>query len=1526
MEQLGLGVQLSLDDDMSRNINPIIRDLERLRNQARRTTTTMNEMRNAHNPFGRNRRQDLQDYHMSMQSADRVLLSVSDRLILATKSANSLGRALNRAQFGGNFNVMYRDMVRVQTMLGNMGYGMSKMQRDMSNLRAYNMMDVQIKDLHDRIKMTTKALSEMQKSPDSSKMVKEMDVAKRALLAYRTELTRVGSLQNKLTQTHGLGQMKSFAGAKDILFEQEKGFSKNIQNRVMGLANTDLALASAIMAKSLTATEKALVGTGYTALETKKKITQLTGAMTGLGMALTPILSLVSALALGGWGYLANNNEKMNAQFTGQSLTPIKESGQYQSGMREIFQTSSGSERDSLAKMFAQMKNSNVGLGDMKTLSGGANEINYAWGGALDSVQVLNSAMKIAQKTGGSYADSLDLIALGLKKTDGDLEGATEAVLKNAGAFKDADGQWRKAFDTLEEGNRDGSINRLIGAVKGLSNVLTVLWDKGMKQVVGGFADLASNVALATDKFLEAHPTIAKIAGSMLGLALVVGLIVGPIILVTGFMTKFRSTIQGVGLAIQALSARGGVAILGAQSTMLAHRVHGATVALARFPQTLLFGVIPALYSVLRMIPNFILNMARINPVMGGLTLGMIAYSRNWFGFGDTVKNVTQSIKDSMGIAKGAVGTAMMGGDVNVDGLSKFEQVLAQTMGTAKITKAVLKSIFKGEELKFSVGESNLIEQLGIGGAVDKIATVGRAVKDFTDGFVDGIGIVYDKVKTFLGWMVDTFEPVIVRVGNFISKLFGGKGDATSVEDIMNSANGAGDTMQNLGKMAGIALTALLGFKVLKPMFSGIFKSIIKNPFAGIISSAKLATGAVGTMGRAVGNVGGTVRRTLSPTPHTATPMGNTTVLRNRDGSASGTVLARHSTLPLTDRQVRANQLRETRQNARARGYEINRDNAIGRTNQAGVLSTSSRINRDGTYNGANANLRGQQVYARQQGRMSRALFGQAYDVHGADGRRTTINRQGGLLRRRSSDERVGERMSIRDRTSLAGQNARTRVSAMGQSAMGGVRSAGSAIANTAGGQRIASAGRAVGGAVGRVGRVASAPVRVPVQYVMGRLQTAGIIRQGQQGGRQSGGRFRQAFNLASRGLGGGARMFSGVVRGAGTAGRRAGSGMLRGMNGVSKGIGGIFKLGFKLIPFLGWALMAWDIISTVFTNWDKIKAGAQKAWTWIQTSGMDALGNAWEWIKEKASSVWSWIQENGKSTALAIASGVISFLGNAFTTIMGLAGTALSWILTDGIAKAIELGAKFIYWVATDAFPKIVSFAVGALTGLISTAGSIAMQIGSAMWSGITGALSGIGGWIGKQIAKVPGGSFVVEKLTGKDPTKYARGGIINSPHMGIVGEAGPEAIIPLSGNQRNRATMLLERTAGALGMSVSKVGARDAEMPLQDFYGANTSKGSQSDKIVRTGGADSVKLNHNVVRNSNSSKPVSSSESGSQDNSVTIQNLNVNVKDGKDVSEVGARKHAIAFAKELQKLMKQERMRGRGKNLTLEEMILNL
>lgn len=51
----------------------------------------------------------------------------------------------------------------------------------------------------------------------------------------------------------------------------------------------------------------------------------------------------------------------------------------------------------------------------------------------------------------------------------------------------------------------------------------------------------------------------------------------------------------------------------------------------------------------------------------------------------------------------------------------------------------------------------------------------------------------------------------------------------------------------------------------------------------------------------------------------------------------------------------------------------------------------------------------------------------------------------------------------------------------------------------------------------------------------------------------------------------------------------------------------------------------------------------------------------------------------------------------------------------------------------------------------------------------------------------------------------KYAQGGIIDKAHIGMVGEAGPEAIIPLSQDKRGRAMQLLAQAGQYMGMDSS-------------------------------------------------------------------------------------------------------------------------
>src|SRR5690625_3610683 len=102
--------------------------------------------------------------------------------------------------------------------------------------------------------------------------------------------------------------------------------------------------------------------------------------------------------------------------------------------------------------------------------------------------------------------------------------------------------------------------------------------------------------------------------------------------------------------------------------------------------------------------------------------------------------------------------------------------------------------------------------------------------------------------------------------------------------------------------------------------------------------------------------------------------------------------------------------------------------------------------------------------------------------------------------------------------------------------------------------------------------------------------------------------------------------------------------------------------------------------------------------------------------------------------------------------------------------------------------------------------------------------AMGGIGGWVsgliedtkerfgagrekGKESAKKtktkpPAPTITPTLYNSQNALEYADGGIITKPHLGLVGEAGPEMIIPLSSGRRGRAMDLYNQTGEMLGV----------------------------------------------------------------------------------------------------------------------------
>lgn len=1466
-DYLGLGINLSLDDNLTRRVDPIVRDLDRLRESARRTTTSINGLRNTGDPFSSARRRNIQDYNTAMQRTDLALLGVTDRLVRATHSANGLAKATNSAQFTGNFGRMYGEVFRVNNILSQMGFGMSRMQKEMKANQAYTMADTQIKDLKDRVNQTKRALDEMQNSANSSMYTKEIALAQRALQTYQVELQRAGDLQQSLANVNGYGTTSSNVG--NVMFESAPNPASL---KLLGATMRDVGLASGIAYNSLSKTGDMMVGMGYNTAEAKMKLMQMTMQLTTTGMMLTQFATVPVALATSAIGMLLNRTEEAANTMQAKTLLPEEQWLRSQQIIRDIAVDTGVAEQEIASTLGTAYNSFGKNLETASEMTTRATFVNKTFG--VSSRKALSDVSTIMKEFGVDSDKAWDMYVAGAIEADKVGKGNTgqagmdriiDTIKEAPDKFKaltNATGEFADAYQRLEDRADKGFFE---GLMEGLGTGMTVLTEgmKSLEPIVAPIFDLFNDKMGQLNEYFREHPNVQKYFSAIGFGTLAFVALLGPVAMLTGFMLQYRNVIKGVAMSVAAFN-KGGLAVLPPQARMAMNATKALTVAMARLPQTILLGVLPAIYSLARAFPAMLFNMAKMNPVMTGLTFGLVAYTKNWFGLKDAIDNNIRKFKEVKSAGEGIVKSLLGNEKVDMSQFSEVEKAVAKIIGTFKVGKKVIGGIFSGEEVKFSVGEINLIQSLGIEEAINAIARLGKATKDFTSGFFDGISLVFGKVVEFGGWMLNTLEPLLVRMSNFISKLFGGEGGATSLDDIVGNANNANTVMKDLGKFAGVALAALLGFKVIKPLFASMFKGLVKNPFAGIISGANRARQATTTMTTAIRNVSRT---------------GGTR------GNVGGTVT------PLSNRQRRrmsANQIANheralTNQNARNRGH---RD-----------MGTA--------VHGAAGQNRGRTMYARRQGVVSRALFGQAYDTFDRDGRRREVQRRGGLLRRSSNDNRQTNRLSMRDRIRDGRQGAVRRTASLGRGAVGAVGRGARAFGNTpvvsGARQGLQNTRQRIGNS--RVGRGARA-ITIPVRYAVGRLQTAGIIRQGSNAGRTSGGRFKRAFNLAAKGL---KVSYNGVTKGATTAGRVAGRGTLKGFGVVSKGIGGIFKLGLRAIPFLGWALMAWDIISTVFSNWDKIKSYALIAWEWIKENGVTVLSNAWEAIKGFASTAFNWITTDGIRMASEIAGNILQWIvGTALPTVLSTAISIFAWILTDGIAMAIDIGINILKFVG-QAFMDLVGFAWEQFMNIASSAVSAGIEIGGKIFDGIKSALSGLGDWVAGAIAKVPGGSFVMEKLGVK---AYAKGGIINSPHMGLVGEAGPEAIIPLSGNQRGRAETLMQRVAGVFGMRMQKVDKEDNEFDFDDLGSVDDGTGTDD----------------NTPRPNKNS--VSKNSGGNEGVSISIGDVHVHLKGenaGGNPQNVG-RSVAKALAKELQVLMKQERLRGKGKNLTLEELILNL
>ena len=235
----------------------------------------------------------------------------------------------------------------------------------------------------------------------------------------------------------------------------------------------------------------------------------------------------------------------------------------------------------------------------------------------------------------------------------------------------------------------------------------------------------------------------------------------------------------------------------------------------------------------------------------------------------------------------------------------------------------------------------------------------------------------------------------------------------------------------------------------------------------------------------------------------------------------------------------------------------------------------------------------------------------------------------------------------------------------------------------------------------------------------------------------------------------------------------------------------------------MGSALVDW-ISPRIMPMLKKLGELISAAANWLAETGLPALvdklvlwGNAFiDWITpliapmlkkfgELIMTLTTWLLTVGVpallTAALKLADALIGWVFKiAGPLLKGLAVLLVNigkWVISDGVPGLAKLGVQL--------GAGLINALVGALKGL----GNIGLDVGKAFANGIIGfintnVIDNINDLLEFKIA-----GFTVNPPDLAHIPKLADGGIINSPTIAMIGEKGPEAVIPLSG--RNAGNM---------------------------------------------------------------------------------------------------------------------------------------
>jgi hypothetical protein len=216
-----------------------------------------------------------------------------------------------------------------------------------------------------------------------------------------------------------------------------------------------------------------------------------------------------------------------------------------------------------------------------------------------------------------------------------------------------------------------------------------------------------------------------------------------------------------------------------------------------------------------------------------------------------------------------------------------------------------------------------------------------------------------------------------------------------------------------------------------------------------------------------------------------------------------------------------------------------------------------------------------------------------------------------------------------------------------------------------------------------------------------------------------------------------------------------------------------------SIFPGVGTAIAIGLDVLNAFLDY---KAGGADGKASQKKTGMigDFFGNIWEWIKEKAIGVFSWFIDLGDLVARARWGDVFLKLAGwvpGLDWMLGWLGTSTEEMVEEGNTMGqqyVDIITSFTNWVQTNIIDKITGF-VGSVWDKIKTVASYIPFLGGEDEPDIPQTPEST-----KQSRKTARGRAKIADQT-ETLTPMADGGIVTEPTKALVGEAGPEAVLPL-------------------------------------------------------------------------------------------------------------------------------------------------